>query len=335
MPPRPARKPAFPGLAVRADPGATETAPQWRKGDVLVACDGDWRTTFRPDIPSAARIYDYLLGGKDNYPADRAVAESMIAQLPNVRLAVQWNRAFLRRVVRYLVGEAGIRQIIDIGAGLPTVGNTHEIALQACPDARVVYVDHDPVVLAHARNMLHGVPNTAIIEQDLLAPEKILADPALQGLIDVSEPVAFLLLSILHFVSDEDDPAGLIARLLEPFPTGSHVAISHATPDTVPEVNDVERVFDEATEQAHVRSRAGIMKFVASMELIEPGLAWPPLWRRPGRPPGSTATAADGSSVHRRAALAGPESGLPLGPGDPVPANAAESYYCVLVARKP
>jgi len=270
---------------------------------VLVACDGDWRTTFRPDIPSAARIYDYLLGGKDNYPADRAVAESMIAQLPNVRLAVQWNRAFLRRVVRYLVGEAGIRQIIDIGAGLPTVGNTHEIALQASPDARVVYVDHDLVVLAHARNMLHGVPNTAIIEQDLLAPDKILADPALRDLIDFSEPVAFLFLSILHFVSDEDDPARLIARLLEPFPAGSHVAISHATPDTVPEVSDVERVFDQATEQAHVRSRAGIVKLVAGMELIEPGLALPPLWR--------------------------PD------PGDPVPANAAESYYCVLVAQKP
>ena len=130
--------------------------------------DGDWRETFRPDIPSAARVYDYLLGGKDNYPADRAVAESMIAQLPNVRLAVQWNRAFLRRVVRYLVGEAGIRQIIDIGAGLPTAGNTHEIALDASRETKVVYVDHDPVVLAHARNMLHGVPNTAIIEQDLL-----------------------------------------------------------------------------------------------------------------------------------------------------------------------
>jgi len=270
---------------------------------VLVACDGDWRTTFRPDIPSAARIYDYLLGGKDNYPADRVVAESMIAQLPNVRLAVQWNRAFLRRVVRYLVGEAGIRQIIDIGAGLPTVGNTHEIALQASPDARVVYVDHDLVVLAHARNMLHGVPNTAIIEQDLLAPDKILADPALQDLIDFSKPVAFLFLSILHFVSDEDDPAGLIARLLEPFPADSHVAISHATPDTVPEVKHMERVFDQATEQAHVRSRAGVMKLVAGMELIEPGLAWPPLWR--------------------------PD------PGDPVPANAAESYYCVMVARKP
>ena len=264
--------------------------------------DGDWRKTFRPDIPSAARVYDYLLGGKDNYPADRAVAESMIAQLPNVRLAVQWNRAFLRRVVRYLILEAGIRQIVDIGAGLPTAGNTHEIALDASPEARVVYVDHDPVVLTHARNMLHGVPNTAIIEQDLLEPDAILADPVLRNLIDFGQPVAYLFLSILHFVSDEADPAGLIARLLEPFPVGSHVAISHATPDTVPEVNDVERVFDEATEQAHVRSRADIARLVAGMEILEPGLAWPPEWR--------------------------PD------PGDEIPANAAESYYCVVVARK-
>jgi len=268
-----------------------------------VTYDGDWRETFRPDIPSAARVYDYLLGGKDNYPADRAVAESMIAQLPNVRTAVQWNRAFLRRVVRYLVGEAGIRQIVDIGAGLPTVGNTHEIALNASPEARVVYVDHDPVVLAHGRNMLHGVPNAAIIERDLLAPDEILADPVLRSLIDFGEPAAFLFLSILHFVSDEADPAGLIARLLEPFPAGSHVAISHATPDTVPEVNDVERIFDEATEQAHVRSRVDIAKLVAGMDILEPGLAWPPEWR--------------------------PD------PGDEVPANAAESYYCVVVARKP
>jgi len=268
-----------------------------------VTYDGDWRETFRPDIPSAARVYDYLLGGKDNYPADRAVAESMIAQLPNVRTAVQWNRAFLRRVVRYLVGEAGIRQIVDIGAGLPTVGNTHEIALNASPEARVVYVDHDPVVLAHGRNMLHGVPNAAIIERDLLAPDEILADPVLRSLIDFGEPAAFLFLSILHFVSDEADPAGLIARLLEPFPAGSHVAISHATPDTVPEVSDIERIFDEATEQAHVRSRVDIAKLVAGMDILEPGLAWPPEWR--------------------------PD------PGDQVPANAAESYYCVVVARKP
>jgi SAM-dependent methyltransferase len=272
------------------------------RGSQLVSFNEDWRKTFRPDIPSAARVYDYLLGGKDNYPADRTVAESMIAQLPNVRLAVQWNRAFLRRVVRYLVNEAGIRQIIDIGAGLPTVCNTHEIASDANAATRVVYVDHDPVVLAHARAMLQGIPNTAIIEQDLLEPDKILADPALERLIDFSEPAAFLFLSILHFVADEDDPAGLIARLTDPFPAGTHVAISHATPDAVPAVNDVERVFDHATERAHVRSRADVMRLVAGLEIIEPGLAWPPEWR--------------------------PD------PGDIVPANAAEAYYCVVVAQK-
>jgi hypothetical protein len=267
-----------------------------------VTFDEDWRKTFRPDIPSAARVYDYLLGGKDNYPADRTVAESMIAQLPNVKLAVQWNRAFLRRVVRYLVNEAGIRQIIDIGAGLPTVRNTHEIALDANPAARVVYVDHDPVVLAHARAMLQGVPNTAIIEQDLLEPDQILADPAVERLIDFSEPAALLFLSILHFVADKDDPAGLIARLTDPFPVGTHVAISHATPDTVPAVSDVERVFDHATEQAHVRSRADVRRLVAGLEIVEPGLTWPPEWR--------------------------PD------PGDIVPANADQAYYCVVVARK-
>jgi hypothetical protein len=272
-------------------------------GGLVVTYNGDWRETFRPDIPSPARIYDCLLGGKDNYPADRAVAEWVIARLPNVRLAVQWHRAFLRRVVRYLVADAGIRQIIDVGAGLPAVGNTHEIARQACPQARVVYVDHDPVVLAHARNMLHNVPGTAVIDQDLTEPEQVLADPALRELIDFGQPAALLFLSILHFVADDDDPAGLIARLLAGFPAGSHVAISHATPDTVPEVRDVERVFKEATEQAHVRSRAAITKLVAGLEIIEPGLVWPPEWR--------------------------PD------PSETVPANAAESYYCVVVARKP
>jgi hypothetical protein len=227
----------------------------------------------------------------------------MIAHLPNVQAAVRWNRAFLGRVVRYLVGQAGIRQIIDLGAGLPTVGNIHEIALAACPAARVVYVDHDPVVLAHARDMLHGVPGTAVIGQDLTEPERILADPALGELINFGEPAGLLFLSILHFVADEDDPAGLIARLLAPFPSGSYVAISHATPDAIPAVSEVERVFDEATEHAHVRSRAAIRALAAGLEIIGPGLVWPPQWR--------------------------PD------PGELVPANVAESYYCVLVARKP
>jgi hypothetical protein len=264
---------------------------------------GDWRTTFRPDIPSAARVYDYLLGGKDHYPADRVLAEAVLDRLPNARLAARWNRAFLRRVVRYLVGQAGIRQIVDIGAGLPTVGNTHEIAREVSPAARVVYVDHDPVVLTHARSMLHGVPGTTIINQDLLEPDEILADPALRGLIDAGEPTVFLLLSILHFVPDTADPAGLIAQLLAPFPAGSCVAISHATPDGAPAVADAARLFGKATEQAHVRSWPEVKKLVSGLEIIEPGLARPPQWR--------------------------PD------PGDAIPASAGESYYCVLAARKP
>ncbi len=262
----------------------------------------EWRTTFRPDIPSSARIYDYLLGGKDNYPADREAAEIIAAQLPDVRLAARWNRAFLRRVVRYLVGPAGIRQIIDIGAGLPTAGNTHQVAFEACPHARVVYVDHDPVVLAHGRDMLHGVPGTAIIEADLREPEEILADPQLTALIDFSKPVAFLLLSVLHFIGDEADPAGIIARLHGSFPSGSHVAISHATADAVAEVADAAKVFDRATTRAHVRSGTEIAKLVVGLDMIEPS---------PVRTPRGRAEPAA------------------------VPANAWESYYRAVVARKP
>jgi O-methyltransferase involved in polyketide biosynthesis len=263
----------------------------------------EWRTTFRPDIPSSARIYDYLLGGKDNYQADRRAAEVIASRLPNARRAVQWNRGFLRRVVRYLVGEAGIRQIIDIGAGLPTAGNTHEVAFEACPDARVVYVDHDPVVLAHARDMLHAVPGTTVIDQDLRSPEAILADPDLTALIDFSQPVAFLLLSVLHFIGEEADPAGLIARLHGSFPSGSHVAISHVTPDAIAEVRDAAKVFDRATEQAHVRTRTEVAKLLVGLDMVEPGMVWTPQWR--------------------------PE------PGDPVPPNARESYFCAVTARKP
>jgi S-adenosyl methyltransferase len=266
-----------------------------------VTYDGDWRGTFRPDIPSPARIYDYLLGGKDNYPADRAVAEQMIVQLPNVRQAVQLNRAFLRRVVRHLISEAGIRQIIDIGAGLPSAGNTHEVALDICPQTRVVYVDNDPVVLAHARDMLHGVSAATVISQDMLEPEKILADPAVRELIDFGEPVALLFLSILHFIADEDDPAQIIARLLASFPAGSYVAISHAAYDSAPEVKEVEQVFDEASSQGHVRTRAEIAQLVAGMEILEPGLTYPQEWR--------------------------PD------PGDVVPDDVRETYYCVVVAH--
>jgi hypothetical protein len=238
----------------------------------------NWRTTFRPDIPSPARIYDYLLGGKDNYPADRRAGDEIASRLPNVHQAFNWNRTFLRRAVKFLVSEAGIRQLIDIGPGLPAAGSVHDVARQANPATRIVYVDNDPVVLAHGRDTLHGVPNAVILEHDLRTPAKILADPELRRLIDFAEPVAVLLVAILHFISDTDDPAGIISELLAPFPSGSYLVISHATPDETPAVNAAAKVYDEATAQAHVRRHDDVLALVRDLDLVEPGMVWTPQW---------------------------------------------------------
>jgi S-adenosyl methyltransferase len=241
----------------------------------------DWRQTFRPDIPSPARMYNYFLGGKDHYEADRKAAEQVIAVIPEVLVFARENRAFLRRVVRYLVTECGIRQIIDIGTGLPSEGNVHEIA-QACdPGVRVVYVDHDPVVLAHGRNMLNGVPGTAIIGRDLLEPATILADEELLGLIDFTEPVAVLLVAVVHFISDDAHPADLIDQLVRPLAPGSYVALSHATSDSRPrEAATVERIYRGTTTNIHARTRDQVLGFLGDgLELVEPGLVWGPRWR--------------------------------------------------------
>ena len=258
---------------------------------------------FRPDVPSAARVYDYLLGGKDNYPADRKAAEALLADLPNARVAVQWNRAFPRRAVRYMVGQAGITQIIDVGAGLPTVGPTHEVAADLNPDARVVYVDRDPVVLAHARDMLQGLPNVAVIQHELGEPAEILTDPELLSLIDFGQPVGLMYLSVLHFAPDSADPGGTIARMLSAFPGGSHVAVSHITTDGTPAVTAAERVMDKTADRVSTRTHAEILNLVPGLDLVEPGLVWLPQWR--------------------------PD------PGADMPPNVAEAYYYGMVARKP
>jgi hypothetical protein len=243
----------------------------------------DWRKTFRPDIPSPARMYNYFLGGKDHYPADREAAERVIAVSPEVLLFAQQNRAFLRRAVRYLITECGIRQFIDIGAGLPAEGNVHEIAQELAPDARVVYVDNDPVVLAHGRDMLHGVPGTAIIEHDLREPAKILADAELNELIDFGEPVAVLLVAVLHFISDDANPAGIIGQLTAPLAAGSYLVLSHATADSRPqpakEAREVERIYEKTTTTAHARNRDEIGDLLSGLDLVKPGLVWGPLWR--------------------------------------------------------
>ena len=262
-----------------------------------------WRKKFRPDIPSTARIYDYLLGGKDNYPADRAAAEEIAQVLPDVRTSCQRNRAFLGRAVRFLAAECGIRQFIDIGTGLPTVRNVHEVAHDAAPGSHVVYVDNDPVVLAHGRHLLHGLAGATILEHDLREPDEILADPGLRALIDFEEPVAVLLVAVLHFIPDEDDPAGIIGKLLEPFPAGSYLAVSHGTADAVPEVNEAAEVYQQATASAHVRGRDHLLRLVDGLDLVQPGIVWLPEWR--------------------------PD------PGGGPPASPVEAYLYALLARKP
>ena len=245
----------------------------------MVGAGGEGKPGFDPEVPSPARIYDYLLGGKDNYPADRQAARELLAAIPDLRTFAQQNRAFLRRVVRYLTAEAGIRQFIDIGTGLPSQGNVHEIAQDAAPAAHVVCVDNDPVVLSHGRAMLHGVPNAEIIEYDVRQPEAILADPQLGKLIDFTEPAALLLVAVMHFIPDEGDPVGLVARLVSALAPGSFVALTHATADARPESAMGERVYERATAQARSRSRDQVAAMVAGLELVEPGLVWAPQWR--------------------------------------------------------
>ncbi len=264
---------------------------------------GDGRKTFRPDIPSPARIYDYLLGGKDNYPADRQAGDEIAVYLPNIRQAFGWNRTFLRRAVNFCARECDIRQLIDIGTGMPAAGNVYDVAAQCDPAIRVVCIDNDPVVLAHGRNMLHGLPGTVILEHDLRAPATILADPELRRLIDFAEPAAILLVAVLHFISDADDPAAIITELLAPFPSGSYLVLSHATADLTPAVNDAAKVYDEATAQAYARRRDDVLALVRGLDLVEPGLVWTPAWR--------------------------PE------PDEDTPARPEEFFTYALVARKP
>ncbi len=235
---------------------------------------------FRPEEPSPARIYNYLLGGKDHYPADRLAAEELLIVAPDVRLAAMANREFLRRAVHSLVTDAGVRQFIEVGVGLPTAENVHEVAQRAAPGARVVYVDTDPVVIAHARNMVRGVPGTAIVEHDLREPAAILGDPELTSLIDVAVPTAVLLANVLANIADEDDPAGLIRGLLAPFPSGSFLTLSHVTLDGTPEsAQTAVKILDRTGISGHPRTRDQLRALLAGLEPVEPGLVWAPEWR--------------------------------------------------------
>jgi hypothetical protein len=239
-----------------------------------------------------ARIYDYWLGGKDNFAADREAAELALKAYPDLAKAVQSNRAFLGRAVRFLAGE-GVRQFLDIGTGIPAADNTHEVAQQAAPDSRIVYVDNDPVVLLHAQALLKSTPGGACdyIHADLRDPDAILAGAA--RTIDFGRPVALMLLAVLQFILDEQDPYGLVSRLVAALPSGSYLVISHPTDDFNPNKGESMKVYNErSADQAVVRDKAATARFFDGLELLEPGVVPVARWR-----PDSDITAARPSSM--------------------------------------
>jgi hypothetical protein len=236
---------------------------------------------FDTSVPHPARVYNAILGGKDNYEADRAAAEATIRAFPGNAAAARANRAFLARAVSYLTAEAGIRQFLDIGTGLPSADNTHEVAQAAAPGCRVVYVDNDPIVLAHARALLTSAEPgaTSYIEADLRDPGKILQHAA--QLLDFTQPVAVMLVAVLHLIADDDNPYQLVNTLMDAVPAGSCLAVSHLANDLYPEqMAELARGFNEQSPvKVILRNRAEISRFFSGLELTDPGIAPVSRWR--------------------------------------------------------
>ncbi|WP_433476209.1 SAM-dependent methyltransferase [Spirillospora sp. CA-142024] len=241
-----------------------------------------------PTKAHPSRRYNYWLGGKDNFAVDRASAEVVASAFPTVYLAARENRAFLKRAVSHLAGEVGIRQFLDIGTGLPSAGNVHEVAQAVDPASRIVYVDNDPVVLVHARALLTSEPEgrTAYIEADLRDPDKILAHPDLARTLDLTRPVALMLVATMHFIGDDDDPYGIVSRLLSALPSGSHLVMTHATGDYLTPEQYAESV--EANKRSGVpfrlRTREEFARFFDGLEVLPPGMTSVVEWR-PEVPP--------------------------------------------------
>jgi len=231
-------------------------------------------------VAHPARVYDYWLGGKDNFAADREAGDRVLAATPGLRERVRANRAFLVRAVRYLAGEAGIRQFLDIGTGIPSANNTHEVAQQAAPDSRIVYVDNDPIVLTHARALLAGGPEGSIqyIDGDVRDVASITGAAA--RTLDFTRPTALLLLGILHLIQDAEGPHELVARLMDALPSGSYLVISHPASDIHPGQAEAQRRYNErvSTPQT-LRTRAEVSRFFEGQDLVPPGLVYVHTWR--------------------------------------------------------
>ncbi len=233
--------------------------------------------------PHPARIYDYFLGGKDNFAADRETAGRVLESWGAVRTAVRENRAFLARAVRYLAAEAGVRQFLDIGAGLPSSSNVHEVAQAVAPQARVVYVDNDPIVLAHARALLTSDPRgaCAYIDADLLDPDKILRHPATRATLDFSQPIALILVAVLHFIPDEDEPRGVVSALTDALPPGSYLAASHTTAEHFPEgLAGAGQAYSDRGLRGALRGQEEFAGLAFSgLEMVDPGVVLVSEWR--------------------------------------------------------
>ncbi|HWG64271.1 MAG TPA: SAM-dependent methyltransferase [Streptosporangiaceae bacterium] len=233
------------------------------------------------NVPHPARVYDYFLGGKDNFEADRVAAEAANDAFPRTAESARAARAFLRRVVRFLAAEAGITQFLDIGTGLPSGENVHQVAQSTAPEARIVYVDNDPIVLLHAQVLLTSSPQGAVayLDADLRDPEKILGEAA--KTLDFGQPMAVLLLGILHNVGDQDDPYGIVRRLVQAMPGGSYLAICHLTAEIYPELAEWARALNERQLDSPVvlRDHAQVTSFFEGLELLEPGVVQLSKWR--------------------------------------------------------
>jgi S-adenosyl methyltransferase len=236
---------------------------------------------LNPSVAHVARVYDYWLGGRDNFAADRVAGQRAIEAYPDIVYSVRANRAFLARTVRYLVREAGIRQFLDIGTGIPTASNTHEVAQAEAPESRIVYVDNDPVVLAHARALLTSAQGgvTAYVDADLRDTGTILAEAA--QVLDFSRPVAVMLMAILQHIGNAEDPYGIVASLVAAVPSGSYLALSHPASDIEAEAmaEMAKRLNQLMAEKVTFRGRAEVTRFFDGLDLVEPGMVRVQQWR--------------------------------------------------------